>query len=479
MTSPSSPPHTVAFVLGGGGTKGSFEVGALQYVVGVERMLPDVITATSAGAIAASVLAQARTREEFDQRVGEIERDVLALTRTEHVFGEQAWLQALRGTALGDAIQFALTEGTRPPVPPLEATAPDPAVAPRSERARRKARRARRRQVVLMFAGAAPRLPRARRGLRHSGSSALNLDPLAGALRHGGPSDIGPIDPGLIGRPGLALRLAVTALQAGVLRYVTESGTIVEDDAHTPVAGAGAGPIDLVDGVLASASVPLVFPPRSLADDEYVDGGVLQVIPVAAAVKLGASRIVAIAAMPLRLDRDDRNFADGPAVHIGIRAVGMIGLSDRQRENLATPLPAGTTLHTIDPVVDVVGLFEVQPGLLRINKEYGWLRAADVFAPGDPTLLEENAARTHQLVTARVRAWHLEEDLWGMSRTEVADAGTLAQLRDLKETVYSLVDQRKQLGFPVPDDCASWWDEYEVHAGPRPVRLPACPSIRR
>ena len=50
-----------AFVLAGGGTKGSFEVGVLQYLVGVEGIAPDIIAATSAGAIAATVLAQART----------------------------------------------------------------------------------------------------------------------------------------------------------------------------------------------------------------------------------------------------------------------------------------------------------------------------------------------------------------------------------------------------------------------------------
>ena len=61
-----------AFVLAGGGTKGSFEVGVLQYLVGVEGIVPDIITATSAGAIAATVLAQARTLAEFVDRV---ERD--------------------------------------------------------------------------------------------------------------------------------------------------------------------------------------------------------------------------------------------------------------------------------------------------------------------------------------------------------------------------------------------------------------------
>jgi predicted acylesterase/phospholipase RssA len=489
-----------AFVLAGGGTKGSFEAGALQYLVGVERIIPDIVTATSAGAIAAAVLAQARTHEEFAQRVQEIEDDILAMTRTEHVFGEQAWLRALKGTSLGGAIAHALTEGTRPPLPPLDVESgvaihagggpggpADPAEAAadreRSARAQRrgvrKSRRQRQRRVIRMALGAAHRLPSVRRKLRTSGSSALNLDPLRDAMRHGGSSGIRPIDPALISRPGLRLRLAVTALRAGVLRYVTENGTIVEDDALTPAPGAAAGPVDLVNGVIASASVPLVFPPRPLADDDYVDGGVLQVIPVRAAVALGATRVIAIVAMPLGLPRIERNYAEGTAADVGMRAMGMIAIADRQRENLATPLPAGTTLTTIDPVVDVVGLFEVQPGLLRINKDYGWLRAADTMAEGDATLLAEVAEQTHRLTTARLQAWHLEEELWAAGRGAAGStAGTMALLRELKEQVYRAVDGRKQLGFPVPEGCETWWTEYEAHIGVRPANLAPSPAVR-
>ena len=89
----------------------------LQYLVGVEGIAPDIITATSAGAIAATVLAQARTLDEFAQRVDEIEGDVLAMTSPERVFGKQEWLDALDGTRLGREIQQEITEGTRPPFP--------------------------------------------------------------------------------------------------------------------------------------------------------------------------------------------------------------------------------------------------------------------------------------------------------------------------------------------------------------------------
>ena len=294
-------------------------------------------------------------------------------------------------------------------------------------------------------------------------------------MRQGGPSGIRAVDPSLIARPGLQLRLAVTALRAGVLRYVTESGTIVEADAMTPADGPAAGPVDLVEGALASASVPLVFPPRALADDDYVDGGVVQVIPVRAAVQLGATRIIAVVAMPLELARDERDFTNGSAAHIALRAMGMIGLADRQYENLATPRPDGTTLTTIDPVVDVVGIFEVQQGLLRINKDYGWLRAADILADGDTELKAGVADHTHVLIQTRVGAWDIEERLWSGASGENL-AGDLALLREHKEQIRALADERKQLGFPVPDGCEDWWTEYEAHDQPRPDHLPAAPS---
>jgi predicted acylesterase/phospholipase RssA len=482
---PSPGTGPTAFVLAGGGTKGSFEVGVLQYLVGEEGILPDVVTATSAGAIAATVLSQARTRDEFAARVDELERDVLAWTRSDHVFGKQPWLAALDGTRLGREVHQELTEGTRPPFPltPSTVLAGDEVVPPSNSdrRLRRQARRARRkrqRHVLRLLAGAGFRLPRVRRHLRTSGSSVLNLAPLEAALRHGSEEGVRAVDPALISRPGLQLRLAVTALRAGTLRFVTEDGTIVENDALTPAPGPAAGPVQLVDGAIASASVPMVFPPHPMADDDYVDGGVVEIIPVRAAAALGATRILAVVAVPLALPRDDRDYAAAPAGYIGLRSMGMVGVAERQLANLDVHLPEGTTLTTIDPVVDVVGLFEIEPGLLRINKDYGWLRAADLLADGDPGIVADMADGTHAIVEARRLAWRLEETLWSAPRAAEADAGGMALVREQKERIRDLVDRRKQLGFPVPEGCGAWWGGYEVHTGERPFWLPTSPVPR-
>ncbi len=483
------PQHSLAgptaFVLAGGGTKGSFEVGVLQYLVGEEGITPDIITATSAGAIAGTVLAQARTPRDFAERVAEIERDVLAWTASAHVFGKQPWLRALEGTALGREIDREVTQGTRPPFPLTPASVlaggeTMPPVSPSDRQARREARQARwrrHRRMVRLTVGAALRLPRVRRHLRAGGSSVLNLEPLAQTLRHGTEDGVQAVDPALISRPGLQLRLAVTALRAGVLRYVTEDGTIVESDARTRAPGTAAGPVDVVDGAIASASVPMVFPPHSMADDDYVDGGVVDIVPVRAAVALGATRVFAVVAVPLTLPRDERDYGHAPAISIGLRSMGMIGVAERQLSNLSVQLPPGATLTTIDPVVDVVGLFEVEPGLLRINRDYGWLRASDVLADGDGDIVADVAQSTHALIEARRQAWQLEEMLW--SDPNRPDPGTMALVREQKIRVRRLMERRKQLGFPVPDGHEAWWTEYETHNTAPPAGLPDTPGTPR
>jgi len=333
----------------------------------------------------------------------------------------------------------------------------------KGRRLARRARRRRQRHLARLVAGAGLRLPRVRRQLRSSGSSVLNLNPLEGALRHGSQDGFRSVDPALIARPGLQLRLAVTALRAGVLRYVTEEGILVESDALTPAPAESAGPVDLVDGAIASASVPMVFPPHPMADDDYVDGGVIEVVPVSAAAALGATRIIAVVAVPLRLPRDERDYSAAPAGYIGLRSMGMIGVAERQIANLNIHLPEGTTLTTVDPVVDVVGLFEI---------------AADLLADGDAAMRADIADGTHAIVEARREAWRLEESLWAAGRIGDSDAGTLALVREHKEEVRSLVDRRKQLGFPVPDGCEDWWTGYEAHTAERPQGLPALSSGR-
>ena len=220
----------------------------------------------------------------------------------------------------------------------------------------------------------------------------LNLDPLEGALRGRSDGGIAPIDESLVGRPGLTLRLGVTALRTGAVHYVTESGHLVGPDAVTRLAGEPRPGV--IEGVLASSSVPMLIPPRAIADEVYCDGGVLQNVPVEAAVRVGATDVVAILACPLSTPPDDRDFTgvDFVSTHLRTQAIGFY---DQQRTNLTYPLAAGGHLTVVAPTVDLVGPFEVHQGLMLIDMDYGGLRAAESFA-GLPAATLARAVRRHR-----------------------------------------------------------------------------------
>jgi len=50
--------------------------------------------------------------------------------------------------------------------------------------------------------------------------------------------------------------------------------------------------------ILASCAVPLGYPPVRIGGQLYVDGGVLDLLPVWAAVEMGATRVIAVNALP-------------------------------------------------------------------------------------------------------------------------------------------------------------------------------------
>jgi NTE family protein len=213
----------------------------------------------------------------------------------------------------------------------------------------------------------------------------------------------------------------------------------------------------------------------SRPDDVYVDGGILQNIPVEAAVRLGAERVVAVLAVPLAQEVDRRDFTRLNLMEVFLRTVGSISFADRQASNLRYPMAEGSSLIVIDPIVDVVGPFEVASGLMLLDMDYGWLRAADVLAPVEERVRAEAAAATDALVTARTRCWHLEESIW---RSGHADWRRKAAIRDLKAEVREAVTTREKLGMATPPEAERWWSAYEVHVGTRPSVLAADPSGR-
>lgn len=443
------------FVLAGGGFKGAFEVGALAALVDDHGVVPDVITATSAGAVLGTVVAQGRTAADCARYVEVAKNDLLAMTRTEVVFGEQPWLKELSGTDVADAVHRIVDQHGAPALSDdwdeLEAEAvteiqQDGGSGPSVKH-----------RIQHPFAQVA-QVARDLHGTHDHGlpRAALNFDPFEASVRGQASVGIASIDPGLVAAPGMQLRLAVTALRARETRYVTETGVLVGPDAESPVPGVHT---DLIDGMLASASVPGVFPAREIGDEHYVDGGCLQNIPLKAAVDLGATDIYTLICVPVRT----------PKRTLTLWAAESLGYLSTQKANLDVDLPEGSTNTIIEPTIEVVASFEVHPGLMNIDIDYGHMRATEVLSGLDPGMDPIVKMASDTITQMRRLAWTFEDRL--------ITAGTvtpsqLDRLRQLKHSVKVALDGRAGLGFSAPADSSSWCSTWERHARGIPDGFP-------
>ena len=451
-----------ALVLSGGGTRGAFEAGAVALLVADGMTCPAIITGTSAGSISAGVLAQARGEAEFAECAAMLRADILAMTQIDKVFAKTDWASQLDGTPAGEMIHTLLGRG-RPPVPGDASLAVDPLadLAVTSEHRDSWKSLAR----TLLHPGA---VHRATKDFWNDPASLMTLDPLEAALRGANGAGISKVDEARVARPGMILRLTVSALQGGVPRYVTESGAMVASDAVTPYA-AGGNP-GVIEGMLASSSVPVLFKPRLIGDDAYVDGGVLRNLPLEAAVAVGAGDITAILAnvttippMPVALDR--LTLLDVYSRY------GDIELYDQVVRSLEYPLAPGATLTAIAPTMNVVAPFEVQQGLLLIDMDYGWLRAAEATGL-DSEGQRRAGAVSDALTVGRVRAWYLEEMVLE-ARAAGKDVGdeVLVALRSAKASVATQLASWRSYGLTTPATAASWATAAETHDAPMPAGL--------
>lgn len=447
-----------AFVLSGGGAKGAFSAGALDYLIRQGQVTPQIITGTSAGAICATVIAQARTPAELHAVAGTLRDDILRMSVKDSAFVKQPWLAALDGTSAGEDIEHLIRGKTRPPIPP------DP-TAPKGT-------------DVLAGAGPAPltfrqgwedlkslvaNLPAQHRAMKQFGvdsRSIMLLDPLEAAFRGTTPgTGPAPIDEGAVARDGVRLRLTITALNDGCPRYITESGTVVESDAVTP-AGTGDDQPGVISGLLASSSVPMVFPPRPIGSDVYVDGGVVQNIPLEPAVALGATDIYLVLADPLRCPPPRIDYRTANLLEVGMRAEATVAFYAQQQRDVAARRPEGVSITMIDPTITAISTFETDPGLLTITMDYGWLRACGETA----TKSDDDRAHAHHLadviVTGRVRSWYLEAGLGGSGDSHEA------ALASAKKLVGDSLAAWQALGLEVPDGAMAWSTAPELHEQP-------------
>ena len=296
----------IAFVLSGGGSQGSFEVGVLRYLYDDLNVRPAILVGSSVGAIIAAKLAEGDDEESGTRAIDELEDIWRGLASNSDMWLTEPWLDKLRSQVTW-ASELRGRAGEHGTV---------------GSQAR----------VVMRMLGEIVRNPPEADGtvdaLRQAmrAKSLLRMDPVRAIVE-------GSIDPARVAASGLTLRVGAVSLESGELHYVDELGRMSQRDG-TPI---DREPVSLHDAVLASASIPVVFPPTRVGDETYVDGGVREILPLSLAFgRLGAGHIFAVVASAPGVDEwadaSDRGLFD-----IARRVTADIGPDEILRKEIDPP----------------------------------------------------------------------------------------------------------------------------------------------
>jgi len=198
----------------------------------------------------------------------------------------------------------------------------------------------------------------------------------------------------------------------------------------------------LIKAALASAAIPVVFPPVEVDGQWYVDGSLREVVPVQGAIDCGADDIYALLCFPMLTqtgadgivgsqseDWSTSSLFDIRTDDFGTAARdwstdggrGVIDVANRSAAIVLDEITPGDLkgtrrgnvrpkLKVIAPLIPVHGMAEVDFGLLKINADQGYMRAFDEIDASD-----EQRDRCRQLtgeITARrVAIWRDEHEL--------------------------------------------------------------------
>lgn len=419
----------MAFVLGAGGTRGDFQVGALQFLYS-RGIRPDIICGTSIGAINGLVLAE-----------GGIEKLVAlwkSFRKIDDVYTEEPWLRALRpitgqlyrmtsddvvSTMADRMVKYMLF----PPVLFFDAVNFWTGLA-----------------EVMSAPGGYGQL-----------KSFFNFSPTEGKLRS-------RLDLDKVRRSGIKLLITVVGLESGEARYINESGYFSDGEDTCRQ-------IDLIDAVLASSSIPGLFPPVKLYSENYVDGGMREMLPVEAAISLGATEVYAVtcskAGVGILWSFDSSNMID-----ITLRATMDIALDEIQRKNAYPPRGWGVDFKLIQPTLETHDILAIEPGMISISMAYGYMRAFDVVeGRSDPGKFENLKRTSDDITQLRLKLWKMEhrenggsghdETLSIIELKPPASPDYPRHIHELKENLKVLVDERLQFGDDaVPPDIEAWWE---------------------
>ena len=459
-------PPVVACVLAGGGSRASFQLGALAYLYRNDpEFSPSVLVGASAGAILAAGLAQDSDRNAQQDFVESVSKIWRGLRTQDEMFTPRPWLVRAQAEAPGwlDIVNQSSpaphpASRTFPKIPFMRDNSPSPHPSPPTthlgplELALQPDEELQPAEWSLgtlaqLFSNVG-KLPRIGSDLLaiHQGMERTK------SLYRPGPVlmellDPAVFDPARVRDAGTTLRIGMVALESGALRFMREDGALVDRTGEL----FSRGPHPLATGVLASCSIPAVFRPVPLGTETYVDGGVRENLPAQLAIEhLGADRTYVISSKGINVPAR-QSMRDADLFAIIMRSTEIL-IDEAGRDELEYAERTDATV--IQPELDVHDAMSVDPGLIAINIDYGWMRAAESVLQLDV----DDVRRHRRIVALRMRCLRLEERLLsqpGEKETEKTLSRAKFEMRD----AVASCDPRA-----LPDGAELWWSSFERHA---------------
>ena len=411
---------SVGLAISGGGSLGSFEAGALRFMYDQLELNPIAICGNSAGALNAAKLAEGTTAG--PRPVDEIERIWRSLRTNSDMWEPEPWLRRLQASA---SWASAVREKVGDPSGTGSAV-----------------------KVAVKVLGNLVRRPPETDGtidaIRDAlrAQSLLTLAPVATIVER-------ELNRRRITESGVALRVGTVSLEAGELRYVTQTGAL-HDRHDQPL---DVEPVDVAQGILASASIPVAFPPVRLGDEHYVDGGARQILPLEMLVEqLGVNRVIAISAGSLGIERAS-SFADKNLLDILRRVSAEIAPNETLHKELNPPGGWRPEVRLVVPEFDVHDSMTIDPALIAISIDHGWMRAADVLLGLDEVARD----LTRQITETRVKLRRLAAPMPSVLGETIDEPVVPAsEVYGVIHKIRELVAARRKGGAPVPATLVTW-----------------------
>lgn len=225
---------------------------------------------------------------------------------------------------------------------------------------------------------------------------------------------------------------------------------------------------DIRLGAVASASIPGIFIPVKIGSEYYIDGGIREVAPLQVAVDLGASSIYVVHASSAAV-KPFVTPAQAGMVDIVSRSLADLTIDEIDRSDRL--LSRGTNVNAlnivhIEPVVDLHSITTIDPGLIQIAHDYGYMRAADTI---DSATGRRDALST-EIAQERLSIWANENMAEGKadprhpgSSDPLPVPALLPTIEADKAELKKLIDERRATGGPMPPNIDSWCVSSELH----------------